>query len=75
MSQETAMFITTTANRGVAGWEVVVRAPPAAEQNGRQNEYFKYKQVFDYAWFWASVVEWMESALFWNIMQRIVVIP
>jgi len=75
MSQETAMFITTTVNRGVAGGEEVVRAPRAAEYNERQNEYFKYKQVYDCAWFWASVVEWMESALFWNIMQRIVVIP
>ena len=49
MSQETAMFITTTVSRGVAGGEEVVLAPWTTEYKGRQNEYFKYKQVFDYA--------------------------
>jgi len=49
MSQETAMFITTTVSRGVTGEEEVVRAPRAAEYNRQQNECFKYKQVFDYA--------------------------
>ena len=74
MSQETAVFITITVSRGVAGREEVMRAPRATGYNGRQNEYFKHKHIVMRD-FWASVVKWMKSALFWNIIQRIVVIP